>query len=198
VINELQTPNSLSHKLALLKLPIAISFVGLTLLVAGIVFSLPKGNKGEIIISQEKTASVSAYFFVDVSGAVNKPGVYKLAYDVRIDDALAAAGGLTQGADIDYVSQNLNRAAKIKDGMKIYIPVKGEKQSSGGSVNGVTASININRATLSQIDSLPDIGSVRAQKIIDNRPYSYIEELVEKKILPQGVFEKVKEKISVY
>lgn len=146
---------------------------------------------------------------VDVSGAVLKPGVYTLASDSRIKDAILMAGGIADNADAMRIAQTLNLAAKLSDGAKLYIPRLGEQQvtseevvksgpetvsQSSSSGNG----ININQAGESELDTLPGIGKVTAEKIIANRPYQSINELTQKKVVGASVFEKIKDKISVY
>jgi competence protein ComEA len=147
---------------------------------------------------------------VDVRGEVSNPGLYYLREGSRVDDAILAAGGLTGDADKDWVDKNLNRAGRLNDGQKIFIPsfhqtdVLSARVSSGdGNVaQSVTQTegsrININSATLGELDSLPGIGQVYGQKIIDNRPYSDVGDLVNKGVLRPSVFEKIKDKISVY
>ena len=90
----------------------------------------------------------------------------------------------------------------LSDGQKIYIPKLSETQNSvsvnGVSTGNISSKININSAGASDLDSLPGIGSVTAQKIIDARPYSAIEDLLNRKIVSQKVFDQIKEKISIY
>lgn len=138
---------------------------------------------------------------VEIAGSVLKPGVYQLQTGARIDDLLIQAGGLSAGADRDWVAKNLNRAVKVLDGQKVYIPKVGEsKTSSTSSTSGaqVGGLVNINSATFKDLDSLPGIGETRAQSIISGRPYASPEELVTRKILPKSVYEKIKEKITAY
>lgn len=84
----------------------------------------------------------------------------------------------------------------------MYVPFEGETMPSGqnASVAGANTSskININTASQSELESLPDIASVRASNIISNRHYRSIEELLEKKIIGKSVFEKIKDSIVVY
>lgn len=147
---------------------------------------------------------------VDVEGAVEKPGVYKLDGDSRVQDALIAAGGLSSSADRQKVSQNVNLAAPLTDSAKLYIPFAGEQTmtSSGGtdSSSGIgnavlgtsTKMVNINTASESELDALSGVGPVTAQKIISNRPYQKIDELVSKKAVGASVFSKIKDQVSVY
>lgn len=147
---------------------------------------------------------------IDVSGAVNKPGVYTLSSDSRVHDAIIEAGGLASTVDQQRVAQMLNLAAPLTDGAKLYIPVLGEQMVTSGNASGNSSTgsqavagestqlININTASNTELESLPGIGDVTAGKIIENRPYGSVEELREKKVVGEATFEKIKEQISVY
>lgn len=139
---------------------------------------------------------------VDVAGAVIRPGVYRLPAGSRFADALAAAGGLSAAADRNWVSRHLNLAQNITDGAKIYIPAAGENfsevaggQNSPNPPNSPTVSIN--NASLNELDTLWGVGESRAQAIISGRPYASIEELVTRKILPQNVMERNRDKLRL-
>ncbi len=139
---------------------------------------------------------------VDVEGAVRQPGVYTIPSGKRIGDAIAAAGGLSEEADTDKIGQSVNLAAKLLDGAKLYIPKKGDsspvsRPGSPGSGNTSALGISINTATASELDSLPGVGPATAKKIIDNRPYQTLEELVRKKVISQSLFEKLKDKLTL-
>lgn len=192
-------------------LPIVLGIGGIVLLLYGLIQSIVPQNKEEIIFesAQEAAASESASLItVDVSGAVGKPGVYELSSDARVQDALIAAGGMSSDADRVAVARGLNLAARVTDGGKIYIPFEGDSsmvssgspQSGSQTVLGTTQSglININSASESELDTLPGIGPVTASKIIANRPYEKIEDLLSKKAVGNATFEKIKDKISVY
>ncbi len=148
---------------------------------------------------------------VEISGGVIKPGVYKLAGGTRIDDLLTVAGGFSGTADRSWVDKYLNRAAKLVDGQKIYIPKVDEQSAvSSASKTGIDQSIsssfssdskpliNINSASLSQLDTLPGIGQVYGQSIIEHRPYSNVEELLSKSVLKKSVYDKIKNMVSTY
>lgn len=154
--------------------------------------------------SAMKQSAEAKTILVDIEGAVGKPGVYKLPENSRIQDGLVAAGGLSAKADRDYIAKNLNLATRLTDGSKVFIPIIGQAvnsalvltASSEGIIVGVL--ININTASQSQLESLPGIGPVTAQKIIAGRSYSTVDELLNKKIVGNKVFVQIKEKISVY
>lgn len=148
--------------------------------------------------------SKEAVIVVDIEGAVNYPGVYKLAPSSRIEDAFVAAGGLRQDADEAAIAMSMNRAAKLIDGAKIYIPfmgeadntsVAGDQTSSAISVRSL--GVNINTASKDELEALSGIGPVTAEKIIGGRPYLHIEELVEKKAMSQSVFMKLKDQLTL-
>jgi competence protein ComEA len=108
---------------------------------------------------------------IDVAGAVRRPGLYRLRPGSRIDDAIAAAGGARAKAQLDTV----NLAAPVADGEQIVVPRRG----AGGAAAAVagapaagsspSAPLDLNSATLEQLESLPGIGPVTAQKILDYR-----------------------------
>ena len=92
----------------------------------------------------------------------------------------------------------------MADGQKVYVPKIGESvsQSVGGSVGqiageSVSQLVNINVASESELDKLPGIGPVTAQKIISSRPYSSLEDLLTKKVVSQSTYEKIKDLISL-
>lgn len=193
--------------------------IGLIFLVYGvIVFSSFGEKKSDVVFEasavdqdqdrDKKDSSGSKMIVVDIAGAVNKPGVYRLDTKSRIEDALLAAGGISSEADQSYIAKNVNLASVLTDGTKIYIPFVGEQQVLGttplrsssyeGQASQGAQRINLNTASSSQFEALPGIGVVTAGKIISARPYSSVEELVKKKIVSQKVFDQIKEKVSVY
>lgn len=134
---------------------------------------------------------------VDVEGAVNNPGVYTLSVGSRVEDAITAAGGLGSDIDEDIFAKTINRAAKISDGMKIYIPTTDTDQTSHIISDTQNGLVSVNFATLAQLDTLPGVGPVTAQKIIDNRPYSSLDDLVTKKAIGPSLYDKLKNTLSL-
>jgi competence protein ComEA len=106
---------------------------------------------------------------VDVVGAVRRPGLYRLAQSARVADALARAGGATAKADLEQV----NLAAPLADGEQVVVPRKVAGRpvpaAAGSTGPGATAPVQLSTATLEQLDALPGIGPVTAQKILDYR-----------------------------
>jgi competence protein ComEA len=121
------------------------------------------------------TGAPKARVVVDVVGAVRQPGLYRLSEGSRIADAVTRAGGATPRADLAQV----NLAAPIADGEQIVVPRRGASAPAGGSagasasgagVGGAAAApVQLSTATLEQLDTLPGVGPVTAQKILDYR-----------------------------
>src|SRR5712691_5004698 len=105
--------------------------------------------------------------FVDVVGAVRRPGLYRLPQGSRVSDAVIRAGGPTRKAQLELV----NLAARIADGEQIVVPRRGSAgpvgSTGGAAVPG--GPVHLNSATLKQLDALPGVGPVTAQKILDYR-----------------------------
>jgi competence protein ComEA len=111
-------------------------------------------------------AAPVAQLVVDVVGAVRRPGLYRLAQGSRVADAVARAGGATARADLALV----NLAAPVSDGTQIVVPAQTPSGGGGASSPSAPAGpVHLNSATLEQLDALPGVGPVTAQKIIDYR-----------------------------
>ncbi len=132
---------------------------------------------------------------VDIQGAVNKPGVYTMPANSRVEDLLQKSGGLAAGADTKWIESSLNRAKKLMDGEKIYIPSAGEQESRRAGEN---KAININGASQAELEGLSGIGPTLAAKIISGRPYQSAEELVSRKILGAKQFVAIKDQIQTW
>ena len=183
-------------------LALIVGGLGAFLVVAGIISQATSPEEEGITF--ETTQKEEAKIFIDVSGSVLRPGVYELSSNARIQDALIAAGGLAGDADREWVAKAVNLAAKIVDGTKIYIPAKGTVtsaspgQASVAGISNISSLININSATQTELEKLPGIGPVTAQKIITNRPYTDVQELLSKKAVGAKVFDQIKSIVSVY
>ncbi len=173
---------------------VLLALVGVTLVGIGVFWTQTQEEQAPVQVLSA-TATVAAELVVDISGEVVRPGVYKLPVGSRIEDALRASGGVTEGADTDYIEKYLNRAAKLSDGQKLYIPSRdaGKTQELKNS-----KTLNINSASSGELEGLPGIGPVTAGKIIAGRPYQNISELVEKKVVGQKVYDQIKDRISTW
>jgi competence protein ComEA len=140
----------------------------------------------------DKTPLVSeAVLVVHVSGEVNYPGVYTIAAGSRIQDAIDAAGGPSEHADI----HRLNLAEILFDGRKVHVPsLDTQKESEEDGL------VNINTATAKELETLPNIGPSRAQKIIEYRethgPFSSIEDITKVGTIGPKIFDSIKDLIT--
>lgn len=193
----------LTPNLEKFKIPIALSLVGIVLIAGGMVVSGHKSSLSKIEYPKESLSNANE-ISVDVSGSVIAPGVYQLSANSRVEDAIKAAGGFAASASAEYISKNLNLAQKITDGVKIYVPGKEDPTSPAGYAGlGVVAGvsnakqINVNSATQAELEALPGIGPVTASKIISDRPFQTIDELINKKVVSKATYEKIKDLITL-
>jgi len=119
-----------------------------------------------------ETAAAATRVVVDVVGAVRRPVLYRLEQGTRIADAVARAGGATPKADLALI----NLAAPLADGEQVVVPKRGSAVPGAGAAGAGAAGaapaggpVHLSTATLEQLDSLPGIGPVTAQKILDYR-----------------------------
>jgi competence protein ComEA len=107
---------------------------------------------------------------VDVAGAVHRPGVYRLPAGARVTDAVERAGGARRGADLSA----LNLAQKLEDGRQVLVPKRGPAGAAAATAPGLPGTVpappvDLNTATLEQLDTLDGVGPVTAQKILEYR-----------------------------
>lgn len=178
---------------------VILALLGVALVTAGVWWwkLVSSEARVEIIKGEEDGVVVGSLIWVDVGGAVVVPGVYNLPSTARVKDALAAAGGLAAGADRAWVDRSLNMAAAVSDGYKIYIPEEGKTVELASGEGAAGGCVSLNRASKGELEGLTGIGETRAEAIEDGRPYGRLEELVERKIVPKSVYEKVKADICL-
>ena len=186
--------------------------LGIILLAVGlvslIILSSRQSSQVEIIPAQENdSAADKKIIFVDIAGAVQKPGLYQLDSKARLNDALVSAGGLSAQADREWVAKNINLASPLKDGIKIYIKLTNDiNLASVGQAQVLSTSteakININTADLGQLDQLPGIGPAIGQRIIDYRTekgsFTTPEDLMKVSGVGQKLFDKLKDRVTVW
>lgn len=113
-----------------------------------------------------RSAPAATLLVVDVAGAVRRPGLVRLPKGARVSDAVARAGGLTARAERDAV----NLAAPVSDGQQVLVPARGSPGSAApGAAGAASGPVSLSAATAEQLDTLPGIGPVTAQKIVDYR-----------------------------
>jgi len=157
------------------------------------------GNSHEVVAPPVVAVQIAApEIFVDVTGAVTKPGVYTLAANSRVIDAIKAAGDSAPGADLSTI----NLARVLSDGEQIYVDAT-IINSAGKRVSKTVHSgpINVNRATAAQLDSLDGIGPVIAKRIIEyrkiNGPFATVEDLQKVSGIGTAKFAIIKSKLRV-
>ena len=146
--------------------------------------------------STSKNGTSSGKCFVQVSGAVNSPGVYELSGDSRIFHALLMAGGLREDAD----TTSLNQAEKISDGQKIVIKTKDEAAMDAVASDD-DGKVNINTADAKTLMTLPGIGESKANSIIKYREskgsFNSVEDIKNISGIKDGVYNKIADSIKV-
>ena len=187
---------------------------------AGVLLTLGRGSgvtiersDGEEAAGQEADASEGSeaaeteapVLVVHVDGCVASPGVYELAGpDLRVNDAVEAAGGLLPEAD----TSQMNLAAGLSDGQKVLVPARAEKGAAAAAPGGGAASqrdagslVNINLATADQLQALSGVGEATARAIVEDRevhgPFSSVEDLMRVSGIGQKKFDKLKGQICV-
>lgn len=178
---------------------------------AGLLLFISRAPAGEPI--KLLPAPTKEPIAVHVVGAVPRPGLYEFAEGARVQDAIDAAGGLLASASVDTI----NLAALLEDGQQLNIPFKvGEEPSTSNSSDdtslvlpGATEAIssgssqdliNINTASVEELDSLPGIGPTIAQRIIDyrdeNGPFQTIEDILNVSGVGPSTFDQIKDLIT--
>ena len=150
-------------------------------------------------------------FVVDIKGQIKKPGTYEVTENTRVIDVINKAGGLTKDADTSLI----NLSKKVFDEMVIVVHSKEDVQtkkttelndiennaSINNSENNLVGKININLATQEELQTLPGIGSSKAQDIInyrnENGKFTSIEEIINVSGIGESLFDKIKENITV-
>ena len=161
--------------------------------------------------SSSDAAALALNIVVHVAGEVNKPGVYTLPNSARMIDAVTAAGGATTHADLEVI----NLATPLIDSSQIYVPAKGVAARPTfirpqPGVNGVASAtnspsasgvVNINRASVTELDALPGVGPSTAQSIVDyrsaNGPFGSPEDLLNVKGIGPAKFEAMRKLVGV-
>lgn len=155
-------------------------------------------------LSESAEEAVMQQVFVEIKGAVMYPGVYELEQDQRIKDVVQLAGGYTENADTQFI----NHAQKVQDEMVIYIPIMGEQLEEGASSlltlpteTNKEQKININKADVATLGTLPGIGPSKAQSILtyreENGQFQTIDDLKNVSGIGDKTFEKLKDAITV-
>jgi competence protein ComEA len=174
------------------------------------------------VCPEPEVVNTQCTIFVDISGALKTPGVYCFDPGDRVIDAVKKAGGFNTNTSLEYVARSINLSKVLVNNQKIYIPSKEEllcelkpftlkeeevviqnpeeNISPGVDIidNPVENNcININTASITELDSLTGIGPSTAQKIIDSRPYNLVTDLLKVSGIGQATFDKFKDNICI-
>lgn len=197
------------------------------LAIAALALAFGGGSSGTVAVeggsplgSQRPVASASAdargstfagrLLVVEIVGAVDRPGVFRMPADARVGDLVAAAGGYGPRVDANRAGRELNLAAPLHDGDQIRVPSRDDGSapapaasgggSTGGGAGSTTRLIDLARATAAELDTLPGIGPATAAKIIASRaeqPFAAVEDLRTRKLVGEKTFEKLKDLVTV-
>jgi competence protein ComEA len=154
-------------------------------------------------VSEAASEREGETIFVDIAGAVEKPGLYELPSGTRVNDLILACGGLTGWVSRSFLEKSLNRARLLQDGEKVNIPYQGQEESSEVLADDQTPNnkININQASHQELMTLSGIGAKYAQEIIDYRqsvgPFGSIDEIMQVKGIGEKTFADIKDRIEI-
>ena len=167
-MGSLPIPVSTRRLVAVALLALALAVVGARRLLAHA--AEPRLQVAPVRVAASRArAAPAARVVVDVEGAVRRPGLVRLASGSRVADAVARAGGITRLADRSAV----NLAAPVSDGEQVVVPRRGAAPggaaAAGGAAASAAAPVSLSTASAEQLDTLPGVGPVTAQKIVDYR-----------------------------
>ncbi len=147
------------------------------------------------VVEESPSPTPLPIVLVDVEGAVARPGVVRLPAGARVGDAIASAGGVTPEADTAQV----NRAAPLRDGARIYVPRYGEIPPAGSLGSSAELKININAASAAELEGLPGIGPSTAARIVrsrEQRAFAKVEELQTRGLVTPRVLADIRDLVT--
>jgi competence protein ComEA len=134
---------------------------------------------------------------VHVAGAVAAPGLYELPSGARVQDAVVAAGGALPEAELDEV----NLARRLRDGEQISVPGLSAEVAAAVATLAPGEKLDINEATMAELDQLPGIGEAYSRRIVDSRivdgPYEAVDDLLARRVLPEATLDNIRHLLTV-
>ena len=153
------------------------------------------GEAGTANLPDSKEKSSASMIYVQVAGAVHKPGVYELPEGSRVFQALELAGGVTADAQL----KSLNQAAPVSDGDMIWVMTV--EEAAVQPAQAEDGKVNLNTATKEELMELPGIGAAKAASILAyreaNGSFTKIEDLMKIEGIKEGVFSKIEDYVIV-
>jgi competence protein ComEA len=176
---------------------LGIGALALIILLAGIVLFFQGRPDATPVVREVVEEGPREKLKVHVAGAVARPGVYEFPEGKRIIDAIEEAGGTLPDAQ----PETLNLAAKLADGQKVFVPKKGEVIPTSAFTPGVENKVPLNSATAGQLNELPGIGEVLANRIVEWRQaharFSKLEDLMQVEGIGAKKYEQLRDKITL-
>ena len=176
------------------------------ILMMALILRVHNTNQSEISVEASSTEPEKEELYIDISGAVHRPGVYKVENGTRLYEVIELAGGLRSDAD----TNSINQAAFVEDGAKVIIPaaittdagsiVDNPDDTASFQNYSNTGLVNINTADKESLKSLSGIGDVIAERIIEYRSlnrFNTKEDIMQVKGVGNSIYEKIKDEITV-
>jgi len=188
--------------------PFALVAIGLLVaagLVVGAVVLASDGRSGsavEVVAADPDGGSRDGgVIVVQVSGAVARPGLYRMPADARVADAISAAGGFGPRVAADRAAAELDLAARLSDGDRVSVPSRDEAaEATATDPADAGGLIDLNRASAAELEGLPGIGPVTAARIVDARAeqaFASVDELRVRGLVGEKTFGAIRELVTV-
>ena len=176
---------------------------GVIIVIALLIFiKIPKSTSSSLddftITSEEVEEEVEKTsqenYFIEISGNVERPGIYELNEEIMVLELIGIAGGISEGADIKHIHKDLNLSEVVVPGQKVYIPAVAEKISGSSTADGL---VSINTGLLEDLMSLDGVGESTANKIISARPYESLDDLMDVSGIGEVTYNNIVPRISL-